>query len=387
MDYVVNLRRQFHKYPELSGKEINTSKMIKQELDKLCITYESVGEYGILAKLKGKNKGKTVVLRADIDALPIEESLNNLKKKKTSVSSVSKVCHACGHDAHTAMLLASAKKLSELKKDFDGTILLCFESGEEDGSGVGDMLCKLEEFEIDAIWGIHVYSSLSSGRISVDSGPRMSGVHFFDVEIKGEGGHGSNPHKTIDPINCTVNIISNLSSILSREINPVDTAVLTIGKLCAGSAPNIIPDSSNFSGTIRYFKTDVSEKILGSFYRIVEGISMAHNCTFEIKMKQPGVPVVNDTRLSKLAKESVIKSIGEENLISSPPWMASESMGYYLKKYPGVFAFLGIENSSLGSGAEHHNPAFDIDETSLANGVLVTVQFALDCLNEKGNKK
>lgn len=369
MDDVIKLRRHFHKYPELSGREKNTSEKIKEELDKLNINYECVGDYGILGILEGKSHGKTIVLRADIDALPIMENSSNLKREKTSVSSILNVCHACGHDAHTAMLISSAQSLSKLKEEFSGTVLFCFESGEEDGSGVEDMLLKLKDKNVDAVWGIHIYSALKSGEVSVDAGPRMSGVHFFDVTIKGRGGHGSNPHQTIDPINCTVKILSNLSSILSREIDPTQTAVLTVGKLHAGSAPNIIPDTARFEGTIRYFDRYVSEKVVDSFYRIVKGISLAHNCEFEITMKQPGIPVLNDKELSLLASEAVKKSIGDKFLTISKPWMASESMGYYLEEYPGVFAFLGTSNEELGSGAEHHNPAFDIDEDSLSNGV------------------
>ena len=380
MDYVIELRKHFHKYPELSGEEINTSKKIKEELKSFGIEYKSVGDYGVIGTLKGKNEGKTIVLRADIDALPILESKYNLKDEKSVVSSISNVCHACGHDAHTAMLLASAKKLSSMKDDFDGTILFCFEQGEEDGSGVGPMLEALKEKSVDAVWGIHVYSELKSGQISVEEGPRMSGVHFFDVTTVGRGGHGSTPHQTIDPINCVVQIASNLYNIIPREISPSDTSVLTIGELKAGNAPNIIPDTASFKGTIRYFNPSVSQKIVDSFYKTVENIAKVHNCKAVINMKEPGYPVINDKEISKIAEKSVKASIGEEFLIKCNPWMASESMGYYLKKYPGVFALLGIANENIGTGAAHHNPAFDIDHSSLKNGVEVTVRFALDFL-------
>lgn len=381
MDYVVKLKRYFHKYPELSGEEINTSKKIKEELEKMDISYESVGEFGVIGTLVGKKPGKTIALRADMDALPIMENGNNLVNKKTIVSNFPGVFHACGHDGHTAMLLASAKELKTKTDVFSGKILFCFEQGEEDGSGVGPMLNKLADKRIDGVWGIHLYSDLPSGKISVDEGPRMSGVHFFDVKVIGRGGHGSNPHQTIDPINCSVKILSNLYSLISREISPNETSVLTIGKVNAGTAPNVIPDIANFEGTIRYFDPEVSEKIVVSFYRVVRSIAQAHNCEVEISMKQPGYPVINNHELSVLAKKSVIKSIGEESLVSCDPWMASESMGYYLKEYPGVFAFLGIANKKLGTGAAHHNPFFDIDDSSLKNGVASTVQFALDFLS------
>lgn len=383
MDYVKRLHNYFHKYPELSGEEIRTSRKIKEELEKSNIPYESVGNYGIIGSLKGKNSGKTIALRADIDALPITESENNLVGKKDVISNTDGVCHACGHDGHTAMLLASARELSEMRANFDGTILFCFEEGEEDGSGIDAMLEKLEDRKINAVWGIHLYSGLETGKVSVDEGARMSGVHFFDVEVKGKSGHGSSPHQTIDPINCTVQILSNLFSLVSREINPLSTAVLTVGKLNAGSAPNIIPEKASFEGTIRYFERNVSEKLVKAFYNTVEDISKAHGCKVKISMKQPAIPVINDRELSQLAKESVKESIGEEYLTSCDPWMASESMGYYLDKYPGVFAHLGIANKKLGTGASHHNPEFDIDDNSLINGVSITIRFALDFLSDK----
>ena len=381
MNYVVELKNHFHKYPELSGGEIKTSKKIKEELKKFNISYDSVGNYGVIGTLKGKDPGKTIALRADIDALPITENEENLKGRKSVVSRNEGVCHACGHDGHTAMLLASARKLSKIRDDFDGTILFCFEEGEEDGSGVDAMLERLKDKNVDAVWGIHLYSGLDSGKISVDEGPRMSGVYFFDVEIIGRGGHGSSPHQTIDPISCTVEILSSLSSLVSRKINPLSTAVLTVGKLRAGSAPNIIPEKANFEGTIRYFKEDVSEKLLKEFHNTIEYISKAHGCRSKIKMKQPAIPVINDSDLSNLAKDSIKTSIGEEYLASLEPWMASESMGYYLKEYPGVFAYLGIANENTGTGAPHHNPKFDIDDNSLKNGVSTTIRFALDFLS------
>ncbi|AFS79618.1 amidohydrolase, peptidase M20 family [Gottschalkia acidurici 9a] len=379
-DYVINLRRFFHEYPELSGEEINTSMKIREELDKMNIEYEIVGDFGIIGTLKGRNQGKTIALRADMDALPIPESEFNLSQKKSIISSISNISHACGHDGHSAMLLGTAKILSDLRNSFDGTILFCFEQGEEDGSGVLPMLEKLEPKNVDAMWGIHLYSELPSGMICVDEGPRMSGATVFSVNISGKGGHGSSPHQTIDPINCTVQIISNLSSILSRELNPIDTGVLTIGHINAGKAPNVIPDSALFSGTMRYFDLDIGAQIIESFKRIVFNTASAHNCIVNLTLDGPGYPVINDSNLSFLAKTSIENSIGKEFLTSCKPWMASESMSRYLRKYPGVFAFLGINNTGLGTGAPHHNPSFDIDESCLKNGVASSVQFALDFL-------
>lgn len=378
--YVVSLRREFHMQPELSGQEKMTSERIIKELNSMNIPFEMVGDYGIIATLEGNYPGKTVALRADMDALPMNEDTNNLAGQRAVISKDNKVAHLCGHDGHMAMLLGSIKALYEVREQLKGTVLFCFEQAEETASGVFPMLEGLSKKHIDGVWGIHLYSDLPSGMISVDAGPRMSGAGEFHVTIKGKGGHGSRPDQTIDPILCTAQIIVNLSTILSREINPKDMGVVTLGRMESGSLHNIIPETAYFAGTSRFFKVETGQLIKEAFIRIVENTAAANKCKAEINYIDRFPVVYNNEELAALAADAVKKSVGDEHLITCEPWMASESMSFYLKNYPGVFAFLGISNEKLGSGGAHHNPKFDIDESALKIGTAVTVQYVMDFL-------
>lgn len=378
IEYAIDMRRYFHTYPELSGKEINTFKVITEELRKMNIMFETVGEYGALGILESGKVDKTLVLRADMDALPIIESEYNIHSKRTIISKNLGVSHMCGHDCHMAIMLTIAKILSNNKDMFNGRILFCFESGEENGSGVDKMIESISRFKIDGVWALHVYADLPTGMMSVNSGIRMSGSSKFDVTIKGKGGHGSRPDQTIDPINCTAQILCNLLSITSRIVDPRETVVLTIGKLHAGNGANIIPEDSNFAGTIRYYNLDEEKKVRDAFYRIVNNIAEAYGCSTNIKYDGPKPPVVNDKKLSKIGEKAIEKAIGKKFLIETKPWMASDTIGRYTYRYPGVYAFLGIQNQNFGSGAPHHNSNFDVDEESLGNGIAATIQFVID---------
>jgi amidohydrolase len=380
--YVIKLRREFHEKPELSGEEKNTSQRIIRELKSMGIPYEIVGKYGIIATLDGNREGKTLALRADMDALPIKESSRNLVKEKIVVSKIDGAAHVCGHDAHMSMLLGAIKSLAEIRNDLPGRVLFCFEQGEENGYGIQDMLQGLEGKRIDGVWGIHMCPDLPTGALSVESGNRMSSAAGFNVTIMGKGGHASRPDLCIDPIECTAHVILGLSSILSREIKPSEAGVVTIGKLRAGDVGNVLPETAEFSGTIRFFSSEVGNKIKEAFTRIVNNTAAAHGCRAKIEFRgaQPAVAVVNDSKLSILAANVVKKAVGSKYLMTHEPFMASDSMSRYLNKYSGVYAFLGINNEELGTGASLHNPNFDIDEACLKNGVAATVQFTLDFL-------
>ncbi len=378
--YMIEMRRYFHEYPEISGKEENTFSKITDELSSLNIKYRIVGKYNILAILEGDKLGKTLLVRADMDALPIEESKYNIHRERNVISKTKGISHMCGHDCHMAIMLAVAKILSNNKKDFSGRVLFCFESGEENGSGVDEIIDTIKEMDIDGVWALHVNAELPIGTISVNSGVRMTGSSKFDVTIKGKGGHGSRPDQTIDPINCTVQILCNLSSILSRIVDPREPIVLTVGKLQAGEAGNIIPETSNFAGTIRYYNSNEEEKVKRAFYRIINNVAAANGCLAKIIYDGPKPPVINNMKLSKIAEEAVKKSLGENALVDMEPWMASDTIGRYTNNYPGVYGFLGIKNENLGSGAPHHNSNFDVDEESLPIGVIATIQFILDFL-------
>ena len=345
------------------------------------IPYEVVGECGIIATLRGCGSTRNaVMLRADMDALPIQESDRNLAGPKAVISSMPGCAHLCGHDAHTAMLLGVARSLADTRDELPGDVLLCFEQAEETAGGIAPMMLALEARNPKAVWGIHVYSELPSGAISVEPGPRMSGMTAFSVTLRGSGGHGSRPDQTIDPLLCAAQAVTDLCSIPAREVKPTDAGVVTIGMIRAGEAGNVIPDSASFAGTARFFDPCLGERIIESVERIVTHIAAAHRCEASVTTDGPHPAVINDGALSALAAGSVQAALGPGHLAACEPWMASETMGCYLAKYPGVLALLGIACDRVGAGAPHHSPSFDIDESALKYGVAATLQFAHDVL-------
>ena len=255
-NYVIQLRREFHENPEIASKEEWTSKRIIQEIEKLNLPYEMVSTTGLIATLDTGREGKHVALRADIDALPMNENVNNLNSERTCISKKEGYMHACGHDAHMAMAIGSMKVLNDIKDDLNGIIYFCFEEGEETGTGKYGMLEALGKKKIDAVWGIHVYSGLESGKISVEEGPRMAGAAGIDVTVIGKGGHGSRPDLSISPINAAAGMIQNLNSAFVNQIDANETVTLGIGTINSGSLSNIIPDTANFTGSMRFFNVE-----------------------------------------------------------------------------------------------------------------------------------
>lgn len=376
-------RKYFHENPELSLKEKNTSDYIVNRIKELRLEYSMVGDYGIIAQLNGElGDGKTIMLRADMDALPINESKNNLKQKKKFSSNVDGISHACGHDAHMAILLSAMEALYQLKSTFKGRVLFVFEQAEEIGQGVQMMIEALSQYKIDACWGIHVYSELESGKICVDEGPRMAGVCGFTFKIKGQGGHSSRPDKCINPINTGVSIINTLNSIWATELDPIKTVTLGISNFQAGVKPNIIAEEAVISGSLRFFDKELGLKAFERLKEVVLSTSEIYNCKAEFTMEfvMPD-PVINDRKYSMIAKESIKELLGNEVLQSCEPWFASESMERYLAESPGVFAFLGIKDEEYGSGSGHHTPEFDMDDKILKNGIAATVTYTLNALN------
>jgi amidohydrolase len=385
-NYVIQLRREFHENPEIASKEEWTSKRIIQEIEKLNLPYEMVSTTGLIATLDTGREGKHVALRADIDALPMNENVNNLNSERTCISKKEGYMHACGHDAHMAMAIGSMKVLNDIKDDLNGIIYFCFEEGEETGTGKYGMLEVLGKKKIDAVWGIHVYSGLESGKISVEEGPRMAGAAGIDVTVIGKGGHGSRPDLSISPINAAAGMIQNLNSAFVNQIDANETVTLGIGTINSGSLSNIIPDTANFTGSMRFFNVEEGEKAVKILREVCESTAKMHHCEVEYKENYVEVlvePVINDSKYSALAVESLNEVLPEGTVDLCPKWYASESYSEYTKRYPAVLAFLGINNKEKGTGAEHHNQYFDVDEDVLKIGVLSTTKFATSVINQK----
>jgi amidohydrolase len=383
--YVIELRREFHRHPEVASKEEWTSARLKEEIAKCGLPIEMVSTTGMIATLDTGREGVHLALRADIDALPVPENENNLKGCKVSVSEIDGFSHACGHDAHMAMMIGAMKMLTDMKDELNGVVHFCFEEGEESGTGKLGMLEALSRRRVDTVWAIHVYSALQAGKISVDAGPRMAGAAPFYVTVKGKGGHGSRPDLSVSPIFAASCILNNLATAWVNQIDANETVTLGVANFHSGTdVANVIPETANFAGSMRFFNMDEGRKALGIMKEICEATAKMHHCTVEFDPRTAIAvgPVINDVGYSALAAEALNDILPEGTVSECPKWYASESYSMYLERYPGVFAFLGIRNEELGSGAEHHNEKFDVDDSVLKLGVLSTAKYAVSLLTK-----
>ncbi len=375
-EYIINLRRDLHANPELGLEEVRTSKRIKEELDKLQIPHCEVGGTGVIGIIKGQHEGKTVALRSDIDALPVNEA-NNCEYKSRNCG----VMHACGHDAHIAMLLGAAKILKEKTSEFNGTIKLIFQPDEECGR-ISDKIIDEGMLDgVDTAFAMHVLPDIEGGKISIEAGPRMAGTDMFKIKVKGKGGHGAMPHQCIDAVVVASAIVLNLQSLVSREIDPIETAVVTIGKVVAGTKGNIIAGEAELDGTLRYFNKDLRPVLRSGIKRIVENIASTYRATatFEIE-KGSIIPVVNDAECSEIAKKAVDIIAGRDAIVTKEKMALGEDFSLYLDRVPGVMAFLGIRNEEKGACYPLHHESFDIDEEYLDLGAALHAQYALEYL-------
>ncbi len=381
MAQMVQDRRHFHAWPETGGEEVKTCAYIREEMAKLGMEPVQVEDtWSTFYLLDTGRPGKTLVLRADIDGLPMAESEENLVGEKVCVSGREGFCHACGHDAHTAMLLAAARILTAQKEALRGKIWFLFESGEENGASSRQVSRTLQSLQADAIWGLHVMASMDTGTICVQAGPRMAGSGPFCIRIYGHGGHGSRPDQAVNPVVTAAEIVCKLQSVVSLKLSPYEAGVMNVASVRGGETWNIIPASCEIQGGMRYFEDAVFEKMQAQMEQIVEGICLANGCTAEFVKLPALMPAVsNDPKLAALAERAVDKVLPGAR-VEQEAWMASETFGRYQQIVPGVFAFLGMRNAAVGSGALHHNGKFDVDEACMPLGAAATVQFACDFL-------
>ncbi len=378
--YVINMRRELHRIAELSGKEYKTHEFIKNEIIKNNLEFDCIEGTGIIAKLKTGKPGPNIALRADIDALPIIENESNLQGKRTCISKNPNVSHLCGHDAHSAMLLGVMKVLKNQKKELIGNLYFCFEEGEECACGIDAMINYLSDKDISTVWGIHVYSALESGKISVDAGPRMSGAAGVEISFIGKGGHGSRPDLSINPVFCAANYLNNLSVAFANQIDANETVTLGITSIKADDstlAGNIIGNKAQVIGSLRFFNPEIGQKAVDVYKKIAINTAQMHDCQVEFGPRSCVLsnPVINDEEYSTIAKKSLEEILPENSVVSCEKWYGSESFSRYSDKYKSVFCFLGIKNEEYGSGAEHHNEYFDVDENTLTTGVSATIAY------------
>lgn len=378
-DYIIEKRRYFHMNPEPSLNEYNTSKVIQEELKKLGIPFEIVAKTGIIATIKGKNPGKTVLLRADMDALEVYEK-NDVSYK----SQKDGLMHACGHDGHIAMLLGAAHILNDVKNDFSGEVKLLFQPAEETAQGAKAVIeeSKITN-SIDAAFAIHLWQGVPVGKISLESGARMAAADLFSIKVKGKSGHGSMPHETIDAVVVASAIVMNLQHLVSRNTNPLDTLVVTVGKLVAGTRHNIIAGEALLEGTIRSFSDEVWKKVPEQLERVVKNTAAAYDASVEINLTRATPPLVNNQDISNILKNSAVKLYGEEVVTKYEKTPGGEDFAYFTQVVPGALAFVGIRNDAKGINSPHHSETFNMDEEALEMGANLYAQFAIDFLNSE----
>jgi len=365
---IIAWRRDFHMHPELGYEEERTSKIVEEHLREWGYKIKRVGT-GIIADI-GK-EGKTVALRADIDALPVQEE-NDVPYK----SRIPGKMHACGHDAHTAMLLGAAKIIGEHKEELPNKVRLIFQPAEEGGNGALKMIEGGALEGVNAIFGLHVWMELPSGVVGIREGPFMAGVGRFDVEIEGKGGHGASPHETIDPVPIAAQAILAFQTIISRNLNPLESGVVSVGTIKAGEAFNVIPERVYINGTYRFFTQETKKLIEKRVEEVLKGIALANNASYKLKIEEVAPPTINDSQMASLAKRVAQKL--ELKVEEVPKSMGSEDFAFYLQKVPGAFIALGIKNEEKGIIHPHHHPKFNVDEEVLPLGTALEVGLAFE---------
>lgn len=374
------IRRTLHQYPELGFEETNTSRYIKDFLSKEGIEFKEFAKTGVCGIINGAKDGekKVIALRADIDGLPMQD-----KKSCSYSSKVKGKMHACGHDGHTTILLGAAKILNKYREEFSGTIKLIFEPAEETTGGAKVMIEEgvLENPKVDVMCGLHVEETIDCGTIMVKKGTVNAASNPFTITIKGAGGHGAYPDTAVDPIVIASHVVTSLQSIVSREIKPVNPAVVTIGSIHGGTAQNIIPSEVKLSGIIRTMTLEDREFAKRRLKEIVNGVCTTFRGSAEIEIEESYPCLYNDDDMVELLERSAKEIIGRENVkLQKNPKLGVESFAYFANKVPSVFYFLGIRNEGKGIIYPAHNSLFDIDEDALPIGVAIQCEIALNYL-------
>ena len=381
-DWIIDRRRTIHRHPELMYEEVRTSKLVQDTLDELGVDYiAGIAETGVLATL-GTGQGPCVALRADMDALPIHEETDVPFR-----SEIDGKMHACGHDCHTAMLLGAARLLKSQESSLQGTVKLFFQPAEEGGAG-GLRMCEegvLENPDVQRVFGLHVWPRVPVGTAASREGTFLAASSFLKVTISGKGGHAAMPHMAVDPVITSAKVITELQTIVSRELDPINSGVISITAIHGGKASNVIPEKVEMMGTIRSLTMDGLNHMQERAQTIIEAVAMAHRCTAVVEY--PGhdyPPTVNDGALWDKVKEIGSELLGEGKVFDVPPVMGGEDFAYYTQKVPGCFVGLGVGNPEIGAEHNVHHPLFKVDESALAVGTAMHVCFAIESLVELG---
>jgi len=375
--YVIDMRRYFHENPELSCQEFKTQEKIMQELDAMGISYEKAGSTSLIAKINAGKGSKTVALRADTDALPVIE--------QSGVPFTSKnpgVMHACGHDAHTAMLLGAAKILSEMKEELPGEVRLFFQEGEELFAGANKIIAAGGMEGVDAVFGMHGMPGMKTGYYDLTPGYRMAGCDTIYIKFEGISGHGSAPHKAKDTIHPACMFVNDIQGIVTKNVDPLESVVLSVGKFVGGTKANIVAKYTELDISMRYFDPKVREIVHAGIQRHAKAIADMYELQVEVNIEPSAVALRNDEAVTQIASEAAEKVFGSQRNIETRKLMGSEDMPFYFQHAPGAFALLGYENEAKDSIYYPHHEKFKLDEDYFKFGTALHVQFAVDFLNK-----
>jgi amidohydrolase len=372
---IIEWRRDFHRHPEIAFQEQRTSSVIKDFLEGLGMPVTAFAKTGLRGVLEGKPGGRTVALRADMDALPLKE-----EGEKEYISQNLEATHACGHDGHMAILMGVAKLFSRKTDSYQGKIVFLFQPSEERIPGGAKQMIEEGALEdVDAIFGLHLWQPLPTGCVGIVKGAMMAQPDKFSIIVKGKGGHGSMPHQTVDPILVASHLVVNIQSIVSRNVDPLKPAVVSFGTVNGGTIDNIIPNEVSLTGTVRSFDSPIQSLAEERLKEITEKTCLAFGATVEFQYEKGYPPVINDENMTDFVLDVARKTLGEEKIKAIDPVMGGEDFAYFLQKVPGAFFFFG-----MGDGMEfpHHHPAFDIDEKALPQATLLMTNIALEYLRK-----
>ena len=378
---IIETRRYLHAHPELSFQEEKTTAFLESSLHKIGLVPQRFPNYfGVWADIHGAESGKTVLLRADIDALPLQEETGLPYASQTPG-----VMHACGHDNHAAMLLAAAKMLCRHRQEWSGTVRVLFQAAEESCRGAEYYVRHGLLDHVDAVYGSHVWASLDSPFINIQSGPRMSSCDNFTITIEGKAAHGAMPSDGVDAITAAASVILQVQTIVSRRTDPRDSLTVTIGEISGGTRFNVIADRVVMKGTVRSHSSKVRRQVEQRLRMIVEHTAAAGGASGHLEYEYCPDVLVNDQELTGIARNAAIELFGEDILKDHPAEMGSEDFSYFLEKAPGVYVLLGARNKEKGIDSPAHHPRFMVDESVLMRGAAMYAQFAFEYLTSSRN--
>jgi amidohydrolase len=375
-------RRDFHRHPELAFEEVRTAGIVANELAQLGLEVRAgVGRTGVIGVLEGAHDGPTVLLRADMDALPIQE-----ENQVEFASQTAGKMHACGHDGHTAIALGVAKLLAPLRERMAGRVKFVFQPAEEIGEGAMAMIADgaLDDPRPDVSIGLHLWNSLPLGMVGIADGAVMSGASSFRLKVIGKGGHGAAPHQTIDPVVCASQIVLAFQTIISRNLDPLDHAVISVTYLRAGEAYNVIPQHAELRGTVRYFSSEARDMLVKRMHETAEHIAQGMGCSAQLEIDHLTKPVINDAAVGARLREVFQPIVGSSRIDTSVRTMGSEDVSEFMQAVPGVYFFVGAKAETADAYYGHHHPRFSIDEEALPLGAALLASAAASYVLREG---